>query len=137
MRRARGTAARWWAAGDASREAAVRFIARDVDCGGGTNLPAGLLSASQLGAGRLVLVTDGDLNMAADDVLSGTQQILGSKGHCPGLTVVGIAPRTNTMDRQILQAVADQEGGTYRTAQVEEAAALVTSDKPEADAATP
>jgi hypothetical protein len=52
------------AASDATRDAAVRFIMRDIDCGGGTNLPAGLTSAVRLQTGSLVLVSDGDLHIA-------------------------------------------------------------------------
>ncbi len=102
------------AANDATREAAVRFIMRDVDCGGGTNLPAGLACAVQLHTGALVLVTDGDLNISAMNLAIKGRDILGPQGHCPGLTIVGIAPRPNTGDERLLQRLADQQGGSYR-----------------------
>jgi hypothetical protein len=86
------------AANDATREAAVRFIMRDVDCGGGTNLPAGLASAQQLHPGALVLATDGDLNISAFRLAARASDILGPQGHGPGLTIVGIAPRSAGRD---------------------------------------
>jgi len=115
------------AANNATREAAVRFITRDVDCGGGTNLPAGLASAQQLHAGSLVLVSDGDLNISASNLASQTLAILGDKSHCPALSIVGIAPRSTTADEQLLQALADQQGGTYRYEQPESDTNLVSS----------
>jgi len=115
------------AANDATREAAVRFIMRDVDCGGGTNLPAGLASAQQLHPGALVLVSDGDLNSPAFKLAADALSILGAKGHCPGLTIVGIAPRSNTGDERLLQGLADQQGGTYCTERFEDNTELVTS----------
>ena len=36
------------AANNATRDAAVRFIMQDVDCGGGTNLPLGFSSAQKI-----------------------------------------------------------------------------------------
>jgi hypothetical protein len=101
------------AANDATREAAVRFIMRDVDCGGGTNLPEGLALAEQLHPGALVLVSDGDLNITAYKLMTQARDILGPEGHGPGLTIVGIAPRSNAGDEQLLQGLADQQGGTY------------------------
>jgi VWA domain-containing protein len=115
------------AANNATRDAAVRFIMRDVDCGGGTNLPAGLATAEQLHPGALVLATDGDLNTTAFNLMSQALDILGPEGHCPGLTIVGIAPRANTADERLLQGLADQQGGTYGAEQVEGNAELVTS----------
>jgi hypothetical protein len=115
------------AANDATREAAVRFILRNVDCGGGTNLPAGLASAQQLHPGALVLATDGDLNSPAFRLAADALSILGAKGHCPGLTIVGIAPRANTGDERLLQGLADQQGGTYCSEQFEGNTELVTS----------
>ncbi|MCE0484676.1 MAG: VWA domain-containing protein [Methylacidiphilales bacterium] len=118
------------ASSHATREAAVRFIMRDVDCGGGTNLPAGFASARELGSGRLVLVTDGDLNVTYTDLMPKAEEILGPKGHCPGLTVVGIAPRPQTEAVRLLQGLADQEGGTYVAEQVNSDTGLLTSAKP-------
>jgi hypothetical protein len=115
------------AANDATREAAVRFIMRDVDCGGGTNLPAGLASAEQLHPGAIVLVSDGDLNISAVNLTTRALGILGPKGHCPGLTIVGITPRSNTGDERLLQGLADQQGGTYRAEQFENKTSLLTS----------
>jgi hypothetical protein len=115
------------AANDATREAAVRFMMRDVDCGGGTNLPAGLASARPLHPGALVLVTDGDLNISAFNLTAKARAILGPEGHCPSLTIVGIAPRSNTGDERLLQGLADQQGGTYGAEQFEGNTELVTS----------
>jgi hypothetical protein len=100
-------------ASDATREAAIRFIQRDVDCGGGTNLPAGFAAAAQLHAGSLVLATDGDLNITAYSLTARTKQILGPEGHCPELTVIAIAPRLKAGDDRLLQTLADVEGGSY------------------------
>jgi hypothetical protein len=105
----------------------VRFIMRDADCGGGTNLPAGFASAQQLHAGTLVLVSDGDLNISAFNLASRARAILGPQGHCPGLNIVGIAPRPTTGDERLLQRLADQQGGTYRAEQLGGDAGLVTS----------
>ena len=115
------------AANNATRAAAVRFIMRDVDCGGGTNLPAGLATAQQLHPGALVLATDGDLNTTAFNLMPQALDILGPEGHCPGLTIVGIAPRANTGDERLLQGLADQQGGTYGAEQFEGNTELVTS----------
>jgi hypothetical protein len=115
------------AANDATREAAVRFIMRDVDCGGGTNLPAGLVSAQQLHPGALVLATDGDLNITAFNLTAKARDLLGPEGHGPGLTIVGIAPRPNTGDERLLQGLADQQGGTYCAEQFDSNTELVTS----------
>lgn len=115
------------AANDATREAAVRFIMRDVDCGGGTNLPAGLASAEQLHPGSLVLVSDGDLNISEMNLASKALGILGPKGDCPNLTIVGIAPRPNEDADRLLQELADQQGGTYRAEQFEGGPPLLTS----------
>jgi len=115
------------AASDATREAAVRFIQRDVDCGGGTDLPAGLASAEQLRAGALVVVSDGDLNISAINLQAKARAILGPEGHGPGLTVVGVAPRLKAGAERLLQGLADQQGGTYQTEQFEDAGSLLTS----------
>jgi hypothetical protein len=100
---------------------------RDVDCDGGTNLPAGLVTAQQLHPGALVLATDGDLNTTAFNLMSQALDILGPEGHCSGLSIVGIAPRANTADERLLQGLADQQGGTYCAEQSESNTELVTS----------
>jgi len=115
------------AANDATREAAVHFIMREADCGGGTNLPAGFASAQQLQPGALVLVSDGDLNISAVNLAIQARGILGPKGHCPGLIIVGIAPRSDAGDDRLLQGLADQQGGTYCAEQFEGNTDLVTS----------
>jgi len=118
------------AAGDATREAAVRFIMQDIDCGGGTNLPAGLASAGELEAGNLILVSDGDLNISQSDLDTKARSILGPEGHCPGLTIIGIGPRPNTEAKRLMEGLADQQGGTYHTEQFE-GEGLLTSNKSE------
>jgi hypothetical protein len=124
------------AANDATREAAVRYIMRDVDCGGGTNLPAGLAAAENLHAGNLVLASDGDLNISTYDLMTQARGILGEAGHCPGLTVIGIGPRANTSADHLLQSLADQQEGIYRPEQFDGETPLLTSassaDKPQA-----
>jgi hypothetical protein len=100
---------------------------RDVDCGGGTDLPAGLAFAQQLRPGALVLVSDGDLNISAIKLRTKARGILGPQGHCPGLTIVGVAPRSDTGDERLLQGLADQQGGTYCAEQLEGNTDLVTS----------
>jgi hypothetical protein len=118
------------AASEATREAAVRFVLRDVDCGGGTNLPSGLSAAQQLHPGSLVLVSDGDLNITSFSLLSQARAILSPQGDCPGMTVIGIAPRPNTDARQLLQGLADQQGAAYQT-EPRDAGELLTSAKDE------
>ena len=114
------------AANNETREAAVRFIMREVDCGGGTDLPAGLASAMQLHTGALVLVSDGDWNMSAFTILSQAAGILGPQGLCPSLSIVGIAPRAEAKAEPLMQSLADQQGGTYSTERLG-SAELVTS----------
>ena len=115
------------AASDATREAAVRFVMHDVDCGGGTNLPAGLAAAEQLHPGALVLVTDGDLNAPAYVLEGKSRDILGSAGHGPALAVIGIAPRDNQKASRLLQGLADVQGGSYVGAELPAPSELVTS----------
>ena len=115
------------AANDATRAAAVRFIRRDVDCGGGTNLPAGLTSAGRLHTGSLVLVSDGDLNISEIKLMAQLREILGPVGHGPALTVIGISPRPNTGADHLLQDLADQQGGSYQYEEADEDPSLVTS----------
>ena len=117
------------AANDATREAAVRFIDQEYDCGGGTNLPAGLTLASQSRVGGIVVVTDGDLNMEPTELLPQVHAILGSPG--PALTLVGISPRANTGDQKLLASVVHQQGGTLQIQQAIASAPLLTADKPE------
>jgi hypothetical protein len=115
------------AASDATREAAVRFIHHDIDCGGGTNLPAGLASAQLLHPGALVLVTDGDLNSPAYTLTAKTRELLGPEGQSPAFTVIGIAPRSGPRAGLLLESLADHQGGTYRAEPSESGAAIVTS----------
>jgi len=115
------------AANDTTREAAVRYIMRDVDCGGGTNLPAGLAAAEELHPGAMVLVTDGDLNISAFNLATMARAILGPEDHCPGLTILGIAPRLDTGADQLLQSLADEQGGIYHVEQSEVEPPLLTS----------
>ncbi|HEX4139872.1 MAG TPA: VWA domain-containing protein [Candidatus Methylacidiphilales bacterium] len=101
------------AANAATREAAVRFLMRDVNCDGGTNLPTGLVAARALNTGALVLATDGDLNISCTDLMLQAQKILGEAGTCPSMLILGIAPRQDTTDEHLLQDLAGLEGGTY------------------------
>ncbi len=101
------------AAGDATRDAAIRFINEEFDDGGGTNLPAGLASAQRLHPGSLVLVTDGDLNIGLTTLLGNAALILGPDGQGPALSIVGISPRPDTDAELQLRALADQERGSY------------------------
>jgi Mg-chelatase subunit ChlD len=115
------------AANDATRDAAVRFVLRDLDCGGGTNLPAGLALAQQLHAGNLIVATDGDLNVSASNLMPRVQDILGSGASCPSLLVIGVGPRPNTGAEQLLQGLTDQQGGTYLAEQFAGNTLLLTS----------
>jgi hypothetical protein len=125
------------AANDATREAAVRFIMRDVDCGGGTNLSAGLASADQLCPGNMVLVSDGDLNISIMNLMAQARSILGSRGHGPGLAIIGVAPRPQTSASRLLQDLADQQGGTYRLEQIENPTEVAASTSGKPASATP
>lgn len=106
----------------ATREAAVRFISRDVNCNGGTNLPAGLAAARALNTGALVLATDGDLNISCSELMLQAQKILGEAGTCPSMLILGIAPRTTTTAEHLLQDLAGLEGGTYTFEEPEQTA---------------
>jgi Mg-chelatase subunit ChlD len=117
------------AASAATREAARRFVMEDVDCGGGTNLPEGLASARQLDPGRLVVVTDGDLNMNLPELLTKSRAILGPAGHGPALTVIGIDPRARSGDEEVLKSIADQQGGAYLREHVASSAELLTANR--------
>jgi len=112
-------------ANDATREAALHFIDRDYDCGGGTDLPAGLISAAELNMGSILLVTDGDLNAKEEELLPKARDILGGGA---SLAVIGIGPRPKTDAREILQDLAHQEDGTYQVTKEDD---VVTSDKSE------
>jgi hypothetical protein len=103
------------AANDATRTAAIYFLNQEYDCGGGTNFPVGLALAQELDMGAIVLVTDGDLNMDATDLLPRVRKIMGSTGQCPSLTIIAVAPRPQTKDQQLLQELAQQQGGTLQT----------------------
>lgn len=118
-------------ANDGTREAAVRFLGREYDLGGGTNLPSGLSLAAELNMGFIVLVTDGDLNEKDDELLPQVRRILGPAGESPALTIIGIAPRSGTDDNYILREIADQQGGTYTIAKLPGAPDLLTTTKPE------
>ena len=120
------------AANSATREAAVRFIMRDVDCDGGTNLPAGLVAARALNTGALVLATDGDLNISATSLMLQSREILGERGSSPSLLVIGIAPRPDTTADHLLHDLADLEGGTYELDQTQDETALLGPGKPDA-----
>jgi hypothetical protein len=122
------------AASDATRDAAVRFIHEDVDCGGGTDLPAGLASAMELGVGHLLLVSDGDLNTNLADLTTKARDILNPADHGPALTVIGISPRRNTEDQALLKSLAKLTGGSYVAAEAAEQAPLLTSAKNEVTA---
>ena len=113
------------AASNETRDAASRFIQRDVDCGGGTNLPAGLIAAEELHTGSIVVVSDGDLNAPAYRLSEKMRDILGSPGHCAALTIVGIAPRLEVGDDRLLENIAEAQGGTYLPE--ESAPSLLTS----------
>jgi hypothetical protein len=118
-------------ANDGTREAAVRFLARDYDLGGGTNLPSGLALAAELNMGSIVVVTDGDLNEKEDALLPQVSRILGPAGESPALTIIGIAPRSGTDDDYLLQEIAAQQGGSYIIAKLPGAPDFLTTTKPE------
>ncbi len=101
------------AAGKETRDAAVRFIERDVDCGGGTNFPAGLDAAVDLRTGSIVMATDGDLNANSYTLTKKTRDILGSADRTPALTIVGIAPRVEVGDDRLLENIAETKDGSY------------------------
>ncbi len=125
------------AANEATREAAVRYLMRDVDCGGGTNLPAGLVSAEQLHPGALVLASDGDLNISAYNLTAKARDILGPMGRGPALTILGIAPRASQRADRLLQGLADEQGGTYAAEETEPVSELVTASGTKPVSATP
>jgi len=112
------------AANAATREAAVRFLMRDVNCDGGTNLPAGLVAARALNTGALVLATDGDLNISCSELMLQAREILGEAGTCPSMLILGIAPRPDTTSEHLLQDLAGLEGGTYTVEQGGDVTAL-------------
>lgn len=118
-------------ANDGTREAAIRFLGKEYDLGGGTNLPSGLTLAAELDMGSIVLVTDGDLNEKDNELLPQVRRILGPAGESPALTIIGIAPRSGTDDDYILQEIAAQQGGTYAIAKLPGAPDLLTTTKPE------
>ncbi len=113
------------AANPATREAAVRFILRDVNCDGGTNLPAGLAAARALNTGALVLATDGDLNISGSELMLQAREILGEAGSGPSILILGIAPRPHTTADHLLQDLAALEGGIYTTEQAPDETALL------------
>jgi Mg-chelatase subunit ChlD len=105
----------------------MRFILRDVDCGGGTNLPEGLAAARRLHTGDILLATDGDLNTTVQNLSSRARDILGEGKQGPNLEVIGIAPRSTENADQLLQMLADQQGGTYQVEEPEGDTGLLTS----------
>lgn len=104
-------------ANDATRGAAIHFIGQEYECGGGTNLPVGLALAQELHPGAILLISDGDFNMAAPELLPKANALLGPIGHGPSLAVLGIGPRANTDADRLLHALAEQQDGTYQSAQ--------------------
>jgi hypothetical protein len=103
-------------ANSATRTAAEQYLMTDFDCGGGTNLSAGLYTAQELHPASLILVTDGDLNVANDKLMKDARHILGRPG--PQLSVFGIAPRPNTDDEELLQNLVHQQAGSYQSMDV-------------------
>jgi hypothetical protein len=98
-------------ANPATRTAAEQYLSTDFDCGGGTNLSAGLDTAEYLHPASIVLVTDGDLNVANDKLMKDARRILGRPG--PQLSVYGIAPRAGTGDEDLLENLVHQQAGSY------------------------
>jgi len=104
------------AADPATRTAAEQYLTNDFDCGGGTNLSAGLDTAERLHPASIVLVTDGDLNVANDKLMKDARRTLGLPG--PQLSVFGIAPRPNTGDEELLENLVHQQAGSYTSMDV-------------------
>jgi hypothetical protein len=104
------------AANPATRTAAEQYLATDFDCGGGTNLSAGLDTAEYLHPACIVLVTDGSLNVANDKLMKDARRILGRPG--PQLSVFGVAPRPGTGDEELLQNLVHQQAGSYQSMDV-------------------
>jgi hypothetical protein len=115
------------AANSVTRDAAIRFIKEDIDCGGGTDLPAGLASAMTLATGNLVLVTDGDLNTTLAELMGKARSILVPDAHGPRLTVVGISPRPRTDADAMLKSLANLTGGRYVVQQTNEVTPVLTA----------
>jgi hypothetical protein len=111
-----------------TRNAAQYYLSQDFDCGGGTNLPAGLDTAEELHPAGLVVVTDGDLNITNDKVMSEARRILGHPG--PQLSVFAIAPRRNTEDAELLQNLVHQQVGTYQALDVPGASQAASGEPP-------
>ena len=103
-------------ASDATRNAAIQYLAQDYDCGGGTNLSAGLDITEDLHPSSIILVTDGDLNVANDKLMKDAREILGRPG--PQLSVYAIAPRRNTNDEALLENLVKQQAGSYQAMDV-------------------
>ena len=104
------------AANRLTRLAAIHYLGEDYDLGGGTNLPAGLDTAEELRPAGIVIVTDGDLNIAEGKLMSEARRILGQPG--PQLSIFAIAPRRGTGDAELLQDLAHQQIGTYQAMDV-------------------
>jgi hypothetical protein len=103
-------------ASNATRDAAQHYLGEDYDCGGGTDLPAGLARAQELHPAGIVIVTDGDLNIADDKLMSEARRILGRPG--PQLAVIAIAPRRGTDAEELLRDLVHQQMGTYQAFEV-------------------
>ena len=103
-------------ANPATRNAAEQYLISDFDCGGGTNLSAGLETAERLHPASIVLVTDGDLNVANDKLMKDARRILSPPS--PQLSVFGIAPRPNTGDEELLENLVHQQMGRYQSMDV-------------------
>jgi hypothetical protein len=101
------------AASRETREAAVRFLQRDVDCGGGTDLPSGLFAAAELHTGSIVVASDGDLNDTAYSLTRKIREAIGPVDHGPMLSIIGIAPRIAVGDDRLLETIAEEQGGSY------------------------
>jgi hypothetical protein len=99
-----------------TRVAAAHYLGEDYDLGGGTNLPAGLDAAEALRPAGVVIVTDGDLNIADSKLMSEARRILGQPG--PQMAIFAVAPRRGTGDAELLQELARQQIGTYQAMDV-------------------
>jgi Mg-chelatase subunit ChlD len=118
----------------ATRAAATAYANQEFDCGGGTNLPSGLGLAAELHAGSLILFTDGDLNIRRSDLMVQAAELLGERGRCPDLSILEIAPRPETPAKALLEALAEEEGGTCQAGIASESLVAITK---KSDADTP
>lgn len=93
------------------KEEAGRYVAQEVSCGGATNFPAGLLAACELHPSRIVVLTDGDLNMGYSDIVQNCESAV-THG-LPAITFLGIHPRIAHSDQELLEQLADRLDGSY------------------------